>query len=306
LFPMDLFMRDGQLRQTLLLREDGTPLADATLCNDDDAWLVLAVGAPRDMLLEHVRTMATPLGATVVDLMADHALLSLDGPFAWELIAKLEGEGIIGFPYLSFYRPRPGWLFFRAGKTGEFGYDLLVPAPEAPELVARILAAGRSLDLAVVGVEALRHCALENWFFDIHREGLGGLTPVELGLQWRTSTRKDYLGASALRARRSEARGRIIAIRSAATLAPGAVLLAADREVGRVLHGERSLSLGDWPGLAHSGLGFRCAARGSSEGLALCSVSAPFVDNLSLYVNPQKHCYAERETIGFPGPERRP
>ncbi len=313
LVPCDLFVRDGQLRQSLLLRPDATVLADIQLGNDDDCWLLIAEGVERQQLIEHVRTHSAGLADfQIEDLSAGRTTLSLNGPFAWELMAEMEGEEIIAFPYLSFYRPRPESIYLRTGKTGEFGYDLLVPRAEAEALEGRILALADELEIAPVGMLALWCCALENWFFNVHREGRCGLTPVELGLQWRVNYDKEFVGGEALRARRRDVTQRITALRSAEALKPGDSIMAAQQTIGQVLHAEPSLTLGGWVGIglldmayAHSGIDvYRARRADGPQAIAIETVSAPFVNNLSLYVNPQRHSISDREAIGFPGPDR--
>ncbi len=305
--PADLYLRDLQIRHTLLLDDGGLPLADLYVGNDDDGFILLADGISGPALDAHIREHA-PAGAafTLTDLGVTHTILSLNGPFAWEALAALEGPDIIGFPYLTFYHPRPGATYFRAGKTGEYGYDLLVPREQAPALWARLLDIGGRLGLLEVGLDALAHAQLENWFFDMHREGRAGLSPIELQLQWRLATEdKDYVGRAALRQR--PVTGRITALRAAQPLVPGELVSYRDERIGVVIRGERSVTLGDEIGIAlidrsfaHSGIDvFRIGD------VPVRTVSPPFVNNLSLYVNPQQHTWATRHEVAFPGAERR-
>ena len=69
---------------------------------------------------------------------------------------------------------------------------------QAEELRQGLLAAGRRFELLEVSQAALDQCALENWFFNIRREGKAGLTPLELGLQWRLASGKNFVGAKAV------------------------------------------------------------------------------------------------------------
>jgi glycine cleavage system aminomethyltransferase T len=167
----------------------------------------------------------------------------------------------------------------------------------------RILAAGEALDLRVAGVEALWQAGLENWFFNIHREGKHDLTPIELGLSWRVSFAKEYVGSSALRERRrAPKRRRVTAMRAASSLAPGDPVHEGATEIGSLLWAERSITLGDSVAIAlldepywHSGIdAYRV------RGEPVRTVSAPLLTNRSLFVNPQKHAYADRAAIRFP------
>ena len=303
----DLYLRDLQLRHTLLLDDAGRPIVDVYVGNDDDSFVLLAEGMPNAALMEHIRSHA-PTGASyeLVDLRSTHTLLGLTGPFAWEAMAALEGPDIIGFPYLTFYHPREGSTYFRAGKTGEYGYDLLVPRAEAASLWRAFLDAGKSLDLAEVGAHALWHASLENWFFNIRGEGRFGLSPIELQLQWRLATDdKDYVGRQALRQR--TVRQRITALVARDALQPGDDVSYGGQCIGSVLVAARSVTLGCYIALALVDLSFSYSHidRFLAGDVAVHTVSPPFVNNLSLYVNPQQHTFATRHEIPFPGPWRR-
>src|SRR5262245_29021183 len=88
----DLFVRDGQVRPSVLLDEQARIFADVYVGQDDDAYLLIAEGPTADQLTEHVRACA-PSGAklAIEDLTASHDTLTIHGPYAWELIGELIG-----------------------------------------------------------------------------------------------------------------------------------------------------------------------------------------------------------------------
>lgn len=296
LVPCELFIHDGQMKQTLLLDAGDRPLADVYVCADGDDYLLISEGLPK---AELEALLAAKGGEVAIENLTDtHRFLALSGPFAWELLAELEGPGAIGFPYLTFYRPKPDRIYFRAGKTGEFGYDLLVPKHEANDVFAMLLEHGRAFDARAAGVGALHHAALENWFFNIHREGRAMLTPIELQLQWRISYEK---------IERRSCRRRIAAVRAEAAIRAGEPVFCGETRIGEVLVAERSMTLGQEIGIAlldaeyaHSGVD-----RYRANEVPLTTVSAPFVNNLSLHVNVYRDRYARRSEVKFPGFDRR-
>src|SRR3954469_17475948 len=83
--PRKLFMRDGQMLHTLLLHEDARPRADIYICPDDGGFILLAEGVTAGELAELLP------GAEVTNVLDSHALISLDGPYAWEVFAELAG-----------------------------------------------------------------------------------------------------------------------------------------------------------------------------------------------------------------------
>lgn len=301
--PRDLFLRDGQARQTLLLGEDGRVLADVLIASDDDRLLLVHDGLPpaefREVLLGHRRPGED---ARIVDLDQDHVLVEVTGPYAWELMARVDGPGIVGQPYLSIARLGDGTRCLRAGRTGEYAYDVLLPRAQAAAWMAGIEERGQDMEVRRIGCVTLDQAALENWFFNPHAEGRRGLDPLELQLQWRLSGGKDYRGAAALAARRRRGVARrLTAIRGPGGLRPGPLALAGEGIVGEVvvfadaplLGGGVGLALIDLP-LAMPGVD-GLVAEGSGQSVR--TVSPPFAVNLSLRVKPQRDSFADRARL---------
>jgi glycine cleavage system aminomethyltransferase T len=302
--PRQLFVRSGQMLHTLLLDDAALPLADIYICCDEDDYLVIAEGMAGLALAGYLGSHAHGLDVTIEDQSQSHGFLCVDGPYAWELIADVTSPDIIGVPYLGFFR-EDKLLCFRAGKTGEYGYDLLVPRERLAAVRDQLLSVGIRLDARAVSREVLDQCALEAGFFNVRRHVRAGLTPVELQLQWRVTAGRTYPGSDALAKHRASPRGRVAMI-AAATQGrelpiDAAVTLAGER-VGTVLDGGWSFARDEAIGVAmldlavsHAGLrGFACGD------IALRTISAPAINNRSLYVDPQRHTFATRANVDFP------
>jgi aminomethyltransferase len=298
----DLYVQSGRILQTLALRPDGTTLADVEVASDDDAFLLLAEG-PREELLAHLAAARLPgAAATIEDLRDRAAVLVVTGPYAWELLGAVIGPEIVGLPYLTFLHA-DGLVCLRSGKTGEYGYHLLVPREALPALRARLADAGRAFALAEATLEDLDQAALENWFFDVRREGAAGLTPLELQLQWRVSRRKAFVGSDALARRRAEGiRRRVTTALSPGAVAAGDRVLDGGREAGTIVNAGRCTPRGEWVALclldvavAWPGLSLATPA-----GAPLATVAPPVLRNRSLFVSPQRHAFATRERDEFP------
>jgi len=302
--PRELFVRDSQMLHTLLLDEAATTAADVYVCRDDEAFLLMVEERPGFSAGDHLRAAAGPASVEIQPLDETHQLVSLDGPYAWELMAELVGPHVVGLPYMSFFHGEgQGWTCFRAGKTGEYGYALLVERPRAAELVARIQELGRSFDLEEVGQDALDQCALENGFFNIRREGSAGLTPLELQLQWRVSRRKaGFIGAEALaRHLKEPPRRRVQCVTSPGPLAAGDAVSFEGRPVGTLLNAGRSPSLGAWVGLALLELPFASPGVDLEVGAGTArTASPPLLLNRSLLVSPHRDSYHNRTARDLP------
>jgi glycine cleavage system T protein (aminomethyltransferase) len=310
--PADLYVRDGQILQSLLLDESGRTFADIYLGCDDEEFLILAEGPTGGELSAHLeRHLAPGGGIAIEDQSTSHGILALDGPYAWELLALLAGPDVVGLPYLTLFH-LDRWICLRAGKTGEYGYVLIVPREDLEGLYARLLELGAVLDASAANLEALDQCALENWYFNIRREGMEPVTPIELQLQWRVSYRKSYVGSEALMRRRREGpRQRLTCLVSGEPLLLGSQVSLNGRTVGRVVNPGFSSIRGDWVALglleiawAHPGIDlFQVEIDGSA--VAARSVTPPLLNNRSLHVSPQIHSYAARHEFNFPSLRRR-
>jgi aminomethyltransferase len=306
--PAELFLQDAQMHLTLLLDEAARPFADVYIARDDEAFCILAEGPSAPDLRDYLKSyFPAGMQVEIEDLSETHGILSLHGPYAWELLAEPLGPEVMGLPYLTFFHA-DRVTCFRGGKTGEYGYDLLVPFDDMPRLRERIEDAGAAFELGVASLAALEQCALENWFFNIRREGRAGLSPLELQLQWRVSHRKDrYVGAAALRAlRQAGVSRRITCVVSPGSMAEGDEVSFEGAPIGTILHAGSSSMRGDWVGIAlldrafaHAGVD-RYAITRAGVSSPIRTVAPPVVNNRSLYVSPQRHSFQTRREDAFP------
>lgn len=320
LVAADLHVRDGEMLHSLMLHPDGAPAADVYLCADDDEFILLVEGLSATELMTHARRLSSKdLHVEFSDLKANHDLLSLNGPFAWEVLSEWLGPDIIGIPYLTFFHlterdlaPEAGGsqnigTCFRAGKTGEFGYDLLLPADRVDLIRGRLLEVGESLNLVEADLSALDQCALENGFFSVRHGPLSGLTPLELQLQWRLSFRKEYVGSEALTERKVKGpQVRTTTFVAGAEVGKGDLVSCDGSPVGEVWTAGFSPVLKRWLGLAllkiefaHPGITSFTVEHGGGE-VPVRTVSSPVVNNRSLYIDPRRHSYRYRDELAFP------
>lgn len=303
-----LRVRDGQAMHTLLLTDDARPLADAYVARNDEEFLLLAEGPSREELVAHVhRHLPSDGSAQLEDRSASHAIIGVDGPYAWELLGATLDPEVIGLPFLTFYHHRQ-WLCYRAGKTGEYGYGVIGPRDDIDQLEQSMRTMGEAYDLVNVGLDALDQCALENWFFNIRREGREDVTPIELQLQWRVSYRKDFTGSTALRERRAAgATVRLTCIIAGEAVAPGDMVMVGDTRAGSIVNAGYSDVRGDWVALAlldrslaYPGIDCHVVSAGGAGPRPARTVSPPVLQNRSLVVSPQLHSYATRAE--YPAP----
>jgi glycine cleavage system aminomethyltransferase T len=147
--------------------------------------------------------------------------------------------------------------------------------------------------------EALDLCALENFFFDITKEGVYNLNPMELQLQWRLSSQKtSYPGANEILKYRQEGWDRrMVSFVSPSDIKVNASITHDGKEIGKVLVIGYSPVRGEFVGKAllnkpywHAGLDMMQVDNASIQ-----TISAPAIDNLSLKVSPYRNSFSTRD-----------
>jgi glycine cleavage system aminomethyltransferase T len=278
-----LFLYDGQAKPTLLTREDGTVEADLTVVNVEGEFILLIDGLSFEAL---ALRLAHQSQITLRDLRADHQTISLHGPFAWELLGEWLGRRAISLPPLGALTLEQ-CLVIRGGRTGEFGYEVVLPQSCAAEKLAALSELGLAYDLATVSLEEIDAATIEVGGFSIRSLGGKRLSPFELQLGWRLPKRREPARPSAPPPRRSTC-----FVAEADTMIEGSLLLEGG-VVGEVLVCYRralatscfGIALVDG-GLAHSGLRLVSAA-----GAVVHTRSAPLVRATSLSIRPQVDRY---------------
>jgi glycine cleavage system aminomethyltransferase T len=302
--PTSLALQDTQVRPTLLLDDEAHVIADLSVARDDDGYLLLAEGLPQASLLAELMRHAPPDNVRISGLFPAVGLLSLHGPWSWELLAEVVGPDVLAMPYLSLLRGEPSVV--RVGKTGEYGYQLLVEASARAALRARLMSLGERYGLREVSQRALDVCALENGFFAMRNEGALGLDPIELQQQWRVSYDKQHFAAEALRARRVGNTRRIVSFMAPREVGIQERVVFGEHDLGMVVSAARSSVLDRYVGIAlldrryaYSGIS-RYEVSGANGRVPIRTVSTPILNNRSIHVRAQQHSYFSNGDASFP------
>lgn len=299
LCPCNVFLQNGQMKHTLLLDEKAVPFADIYVCRyREDAYLLGYWKVSVDLADWMKQNQGSSSDYSITDMNESCSILTLNGPYAWELCAKAVGAEILGMPYLSMM-PLKSLTMFRAGVTGEYGYHLMVSKEKKNDWIEILIRTGISFDLAMSDRTARAQCSLENFFFDLDREGWYQLTPPELQLQWRLSRQKiGYPGSGAMQKLREKGWDRRLTC--FITKTPARVndeIFYKNESVGQVLSIGYSPVRKEFVGKAlirkpfwHAGLnGFNVNDQ------ELETISAPAIENLSIHVNPNINSYFTRQ-----------
>lgn len=179
----------------LFLTETATVIAIATVFKADEEFYVFTDAGAADALRQHLATEIPAHDAIFDDLSGTHEWFCVLGPRAQDMMAKCAGEEILGLPYLSFEQnDKLDVKLFRMGQCGEFEYRLLVPVERAAEIFSLLLEEGAEFDIGNAKHEAMSTLMLE--MRSLAKGDLpGDADPIQSGLHWMISFRKDNLRA---------------------------------------------------------------------------------------------------------------
>ncbi|HWS58398.1 MAG TPA: glycine cleavage system aminomethyltransferase GcvT [Actinotalea sp.] len=169
----------GRARYTMICQEDGGVLDDLVVYRTGESdYLVVANASNVDVVLGALRDRCAGRGVEVLDESGATALVAVQGPAAVGILAPLvlpdDRAAVVGLRYYAGTTARldlpgrdggPGqvlqaWVA-RTGYTGEDGFELYVPAAQAPALWSGLLEAGRPAGLVPAGLACRDSLRLE-------------------------------------------------------------------------------------------------------------------------------------------------
>ena len=195
----------GRARYGLMLREDGIVMDDGTTSRlTEDHYVMTTTTANAAKVMSHMefchQALWPDLDVQYVSVTEQWAQLAVAGPKSRATLQKIV-DGVTlddaNVPYLaalelSVLGGIPARLF-RISFSGEFAYELAVPADFGNMVARALMQAGGEFGITPYGVEALSMMRIEKG----HVAGgeLNGTTTAgDLGLGKMMSSKKDYIG----------------------------------------------------------------------------------------------------------------
>jgi aminomethyltransferase len=181
----------GHAQYTLCCADDGGVVDDliAYLVGPED--LLLVPNAANSATVGALLRASAPDGVEVVDRHTDLAVLAVQGPRSPEvLVTVLPGAAdLAGLDYMAF-ADVAGVRVCRTGYTGEHGYELLVPADDAPRVWDALMEAAAPLGGLPCGLAA-RDTLRTEMGYPLHGQDLSAdITPVQAGSGWAVGWEK--------------------------------------------------------------------------------------------------------------------
>lgn len=295
----------GRAMTSFLLGDNGEIVCECYVIAVGDGYMVFTEGTNVDSAYEYLKANVADHAVNIENITSEVGLIGLDGPFSWELLKELIGVRILGLRYLEMLENQKlgtsSAHIIRAGKTGEFGYLLIVGAAQVGECWNTLMTTGAKFNIQPVGTATLDLCRLENRFPNMRLEGVKVANPIELNCRVMFDHEKDdHKGRAALESVMEEGPARrLIGFRIAnSTRVPGVgdKVVIEGHEIGEVANAMFSHGLEQPIGLALvtvdlAFVGLDYEIKAGDETLTASTVSAPFVSNRSMTIRPQEDSY---------------
>lgn len=174
-------LRPGELRYTLLLKDEGLVFNDASVWNLGEGRYRIVTGRPGDAVLIERRALGADV--TIRHRAGTEAVLSIQGPASADVLRALGAAALPRFfGFAEAALAGIACTVARIGYSGELGYEIFVAADRGPALWESLVRAGRAAGLLECGFEAADALRIECGFVLFSRELALPVWPQEIGL----------------------------------------------------------------------------------------------------------------------------
>ncbi len=197
--PLDpAAIEESQSKYTFLLNDEAGILDDLIVTRlGETRFMVVANAGNAAQDIARLTEVASAFDAKVEPL--ERVFLALQGPAAEAVIEKT-GLSLRHLTFMHGVEPREGWFASRSGYTGEDGFEVALPLPDA-EAFAKALLADDNVEW--IGLAARDSLRLEAGLCLHGNDITSETTPVEAGLMWAVPKPMreagGFIGAEALK-----------------------------------------------------------------------------------------------------------
>ncbi len=199
----------GRCRYGLMLGEDGMVMDDGVTTRlGPEHFLMTTTSGNAAAVLAHMeewlQTEWPELRVHMTSVTEQFATASLSGPNARRLVEELCDDIDLdakAFPHMSLRHGTVAGLparVFRISFTGEAGFEVNVPARYGLALWQALMSAGQKYGITPFGTEAMHVLRAEKGYIIVGQETDGSITPLDLGMDWIVSKKKDFIGRRSL------------------------------------------------------------------------------------------------------------
>lgn len=199
----------GKCRYGLMLGEDGMVMDDGvtTRLGDNHYLMTTTTGNAASVLAwleEWSQTEWPELKVYFNSVTEAWATLSICGPKARDLLSEFTTDIDLSpeaFPFMSMREGRVAGIparVFRISFTGESSFEINVPASYGLSLWTQLMNAGDKYGITPYGTESMHILRAEKGYIIVGQETDATVTPIDLGMDWIVSKKKDFIGRRSL------------------------------------------------------------------------------------------------------------
>ncbi len=249
-------VKTGRAVYCLLCNAEGGVLDDIIVYRRaENTFFIIVNAANSTKDFEWIRDNSRK-ATTVENLSRIRALFAVQGPHSAAIVGRLTGEPLSELYYFHFRDDVLGGFpvtLARTGYTGEDGFEISVESEQAVALWDRLLEAGNSVGMKLVGLGARDTLRLEMAYSLYGMEISESVSPFEAGLERAVSLGKgDFIGRDAILRRGNESGRTLVGLEmlDRGIPRPHFPVKSSATVVGKVTSGTMSPSLGHGIALA--------------------------------------------------------
>ncbi len=198
----------GHCRYGLMCTEDGMLFDDGVTTRlGENHYLMSTTSGNAARVLawieEWLQTEWPDLRVYANSVTETWATAAISGPLARTLLGELTDMDLANdaFPHMSMREGSVAGLparVFRVSFTGETSFEINVPAGFGLALWTALMNAGEPFGITPFGTETMHVLRAEKGFIIAGQETDGTVTPIDLGMDWAVSKKKDFIGKRSL------------------------------------------------------------------------------------------------------------
>ena len=199
----------GRCRYGLMLGEDGMVMDDGVTARFGESHLLIHTtsGGAANVYAWLERWLQTewPKLRVYMTSVTEHwATPAIIGPRGRDVIKEICPDidfSNDAFPFMSFREGTVAGVparVFRVSFSGELTYEVNVPADHGRAVWEAIIDAGEKYGITPYGTETMHVLRAEKGFIITGQDTDGSVNPIDLGMDWIVSKRKDFLGRRSL------------------------------------------------------------------------------------------------------------
>lgn len=203
----------GQVKLSALLNNEGGIIDDLTVYKmGENSYMLVTNATPKDRDWEWINKIQADkkFDCSLNDISDEIGKLDLQGPRSEEILQKLTESDLKSLRFYHFCESQVAGLptiISRSGYTGEDGFEIYAASNIIGEIWDRLMAEGTILGMKPCGLGARDTLRLESGMMLNGQDLNESVSPLEVPYGWIVDAHKDFIGRTALMARKNSGIG---------------------------------------------------------------------------------------------------